>query len=317
MHKKVGPEDIGDFAVAALVAEASLSPKPGLVDKYHNGAHGDMNHGMFLASAEALRPAFVECAGAGLSFRGEDLRELLPSLRRIGLAGEEAMFRATGGVNTHKGAVFSLGLLCAAAGIAISRTENVDGAVGRDGSPLGAAPLGAAPLGERICFLVGDICHGLVSRELAGQGEAGTDSGTAGMRLFRALGIPGARGQAESGYPVVRELILPVLREFRGKGSAVETEALLHSLLASMSSLEDSCVLSRGGTDGLALVRNGAAGVLAASSRLGGTNKIYVDILALARFDAELCLMGLSPGGSADMLAAGIFLDGLERDGIR
>lgn len=104
--------DIGRLALTATLLEAAASPKPGLVDPYSPGAHDDMDYFTFLGSAAALGPWFVEFARLGAGHRGE-LSELLPALREAGKAAELHMFAATGGVNTHKGLVFSLGLLCA------------------------------------------------------------------------------------------------------------------------------------------------------------------------------------------------------------
>lgn len=107
--------EIGDLAYEALLAEVNATPKPGLVDRANAGAHTDMDHGTFLLSAEALRPWFREFARLGEASAPKAPEAVLPSLRPAGIAAEEAMFAATGGVNTHKGAIFSLGLLTTAA----------------------------------------------------------------------------------------------------------------------------------------------------------------------------------------------------------
>ncbi|WP_043820706.1 triphosphoribosyl-dephospho-CoA synthase, partial [Rubrivivax gelatinosus] len=100
----------------ALIREVELSPKPGLVDRFNNGAHDDMDLAMFRASAAAIEPWL------GVFFPAE----FLPRLRPQGQACERAMLRATGGVNTHKGSVFALGLLCAAAGRLAGRGVSAD-----------------------------------------------------------------------------------------------------------------------------------------------------------------------------------------------
>ncbi len=120
---KLSPEVIADLAVAALRAEAELTPKPGLVDQRGGGAHTDMDIGMLLTSADALRDGFVACARAAQQLPlGVELRA------RVGIIGrttEHHMLAVTGGVNTHRGALWSLGLL--AAGVA--RHEHIQRAV--------------------------------------------------------------------------------------------------------------------------------------------------------------------------------------------
>ena len=108
-------EWIGNCAWNALIEEVNTTPKPGLVDLYSNGAHTDMDAETFRRSADALRPFFVQMAREGLSFDGS-AEELFIGLRGVGIDAEQAMYAATGGVNTHKGAIFTFGIFCAAAG---------------------------------------------------------------------------------------------------------------------------------------------------------------------------------------------------------
>ena len=106
--------NIAELAVSALLAEVWTTPKPGLVDRNNNGAHTDMDLTMFERSALALETSFLQCAEAGECLK-HDLPILAAKLRTIGLQAESRMYEATGGVNTHKGAIFSMGILCAAA----------------------------------------------------------------------------------------------------------------------------------------------------------------------------------------------------------
>lgn len=107
---------LADLAVDALIDEADLSPKPALVDRRGNGAHSDLHLGLMHASAFSLWPAFKEMAEAALEFGvvGQPLRE---AIGRIGREGEAAMMQTTGGVNTHRGAIWALGLLVVAAAL--------------------------------------------------------------------------------------------------------------------------------------------------------------------------------------------------------
>jgi triphosphoribosyl-dephospho-CoA synthase len=300
---RFSPASIGAAAVEALLAEARLAPKPGLVDPRHSGAHEDMDYPLLVASAHSLEDCFVRCAAEGRAAAMEDgdwpegssrknvaASRLLPRLRPIGLEGERAMYRATGGVNCHKGAIFCLGLLAAALGWLATQP-------GARGRPA------AEPLGDRACLLVSEICRGLVETELGRREAPIMGRQSAGERLYANLGVRGARGEAEAGFPVLRNWILPILRSPRDREPASVEASRLDALLASMSRLEDSCVLSRGGAEGLVLVREGALAAIAAraESEEGGRR-------ALEGFDAALCARRLSPGGSADLLSAGIFL---------
>lgn len=218
--------DIAELAVTAIRSEAELTPKPGLVDRRGSGAHTDMDLAMLRASAEALRDAFVECSSAARqSTIGPDLRAVIG---RIGRAGEVQMLEATGGVNTHRGALWALGLL--SAGVA---------AGGAAGAVDVAARLAAIP----DHAVIPTASHGALVRQ--------------------RHGVRGAAGEAQSGFPHVRLHALPALRAARRSG-ADEPTARLDALLALMARLDDTCVLHRGGPAGLRAVQSGARAVLAA-----------------------------------------------------
>lgn len=270
---------VAAYAGQALLKEVMLTPKPGLVDQRNSGAHRDMDLQMFLDSARALSPwfpRFVEIGASGgqsVSSRG-----LLPPLRSAGLLCEAAMFRATHGVNTHKGAIFSLGLLCSAAGRLIAT--------------------GASLNREAICAQVADTCNGLVERELA----AGSPSRTAGERMFRRHGLAGARGEAESGYATVRSAALPAFDKLRRDGVSEEL-ALSQALLKLFAVNGDTNLVSRGGLAGLEYVRRCAAGMLSSGGVLAPDG-----LCRMAAFDDDLIARNLSPSGSADLLAVTWFL---------
>ena len=137
-------ETIADLAVAALHAEAMLAPKPGLVDPRGSGAHRDMHLGMLLDAADALRDTFAACAEAAVCHAvGPTLRA---RLGLIGRDGERHALVVTGGVNTHRGAIWALGLLSAAAAVAddLPGIVGVAAAIARFQDPL-APPAGWLP----------------------------------------------------------------------------------------------------------------------------------------------------------------------------
>ncbi|MGR6919169.1 triphosphoribosyl-dephospho-CoA synthase [[Actinomadura] parvosata] len=256
-------------AVEALRAEALLSPKPGLVDARGGGAHDDMDLPLLLASAEALRPTFRAVAYAAQARGiGSGLRE---ELGLLGRAGEDAMSRATGEVNTHRGALWALGLLVAAVAGGARHERQAAG----DAARLAALPDRRLPASP--------ASHGELVR--------------------RRYGVGGARGEAEAAFPHVIEVALPRLRRARADGRTEEV-ARLDALLEVMSLLEDTCVLHRGGRAGLRGLQRGAARVLAEGG--AGTER---GRRALHELDDRLRGLRLSPGGSGDLLAAALFLD--------
>ena len=269
---------VATSAYTALIKEVELTPKPGLVDQLNTGAHQDMDIGTFRASAEAIAPWFSVFFQLGLAECNLPVRHLLTLLRADGLACERDMFRATGGVNTHKGSIFSLGLLCAAAG-----------------RMVGA---GRRPDCESMCAEVALMCAGLVSQELMPIREART----AGELLFQKYQLTGARGEAASGFATVRKHSLPAYLAALDGGLGEERglhDALLHLLAHNL----DTNVVARGGMDGLAFVQSYARGLLSMSDVCAQTR-----LAQLSNFDQALIARHLSPGGSADLLAVTWFL---------
>ena len=274
---------LGAQAVASLIDEARLSPKPGLVDSRGSGAHGDLNLALMERSAIALQPAFAAMAQAGVNAGGAGAPtiELRETLGRLGRDAEASMMLATDGINTHRGAIWALGLLAAAAAIE----------QGNAGPELPAAIAATA---------------GAIARHADRNAPAFT--GNKGEQACRAFNVTGARGQAQAGFPHVIELGLPELRRSRERDNS-ETSARLNALLAIISELDDTCVLSRGGPAALTQVQRAASAVLAegGAATLAGRR-------ALRRFAADAVACNLSPGGAADLLAATLFLDRIDRN---
>lgn len=269
---------LGDLAYAALLAEARLTPKPGLVDGRNSGAHTDMDLSTFTASAAALRPWFAALAQAGL----ETPRSTAPvpdpvflaRLRDLGVAAEAAMLAATGGVNTHKGAIFSLGLVVGCAGRRLAA----------------GAGLGVDPVCEDVAALVG-------ATAVAELSAARRLPRTAGERLYAAHGLLGARGEAACGFARVRRHALPAYAA-AAAASGSEERALLEALLVLYAVNADTNLAHRGGLAGVAHVRGAAARLLADGGALRADHPA-----ALEALDDDLVRRGLSPGGCADLLA--------------
>ena len=262
------------LAVGSLHAELILYPKPGLVSLVDNGSHSDMNAATFLRSLFALRHYFAAICRAGAA--GAPFAEL----RRLGIAAERRMLAATGGVNTHRGAIFSIGLLCAAYGLARAR-----------GTPVNAASLRALLLLEWGAPLA------------AHAQPAARDSH--GQEVARRHAAGGAREEAALGLPSVFEVGLPALRATLLAGRGMRA-ARIDALFALMARVGDTNVLYRGGADGAALVCATAREFIDA----GGTAAPDWMAAALAAHQAFVARR-LSPGGAADLLAATCFVHGI------
>lgn len=258
------------LATGCLLEEANLTPKPGLVDQRGSGAHHDLTLDLLERSAHSLTPTFY--ALALQSWRRPADIALRQLVGRLGREGEAQMMRETGGVNTHRGAIWALGLLVSAS--AMCGGEGSLHQVVKNAAGLATLPDDAAPR--------------LFSN---------------GQRASSRYRLPGAREEARQGFPHVVRLALPQLRQSRRRG-ANESEAQLDALMVMMTSLSDTCVLSRAGMTGLNAMQQGAKAVLAA----GGVSQ-SAGRRALARLDADMLALNASPGGAADLLSATLFLD--------
>ena len=258
----------------ALIREATLTPKAGLVDAAHNGGHHDMNLALFLRSADAIAPYLGDCAATGMTFAGYPASPtLLAAIRPIGLAAEAAMRAATGGVNTHKGAIFAFGLTAAALGKRLAEQH--------------AATLADVQADVRA------LCAEILAELHQG------DCDSAGKRGYARHGISGARGEAASGFATVSAHALPLYQqELAADGN--ERRALLAALVALYAANDDSTTLARVGLDGLRAHQHWARTLLADRATLADEARLSDAIAAYAR---NCAAKRLSAGGSADLLA--------------
>ena len=260
--------------VEALLDEARLAPKPGLVDSRGRGAHTDLDLDLMCRSARALESAFAAMAEAA-RIAGAPTLALREELGQLGREAEAVMLKTTQGINTHRGAIWAMGLLVAAAAI----------------EPEVASPARTARLAAVIARLP--------------DRHASQVTGNKGERACRDFGVLGARGQAQAGFPQVIERGLPELQRSRLRGDS-ETASRLNALLAILSGLDDTCVLSRAGPAALRALQADAAAVLA-----GGGVACLTGRRLLHQLDARALALNASPGGAADLLAATLFLDRL------
>jgi triphosphoribosyl-dephospho-CoA synthase len=260
-------------AVRALYAEVALEPKPGLVSFRDNGSHSDMQAATFVQSLFALRHYFGHMAQAGAA------RLPFAALQTLGLAAEQRMLRATGGINTHRGAVYALGLLCAAAGA--------------------ASGVAAAQVRQSL------LTHWGAALRLRAEAAARAPALSHGQRAVAAYGLRSAGAEAALGFPTLFEVTLPALQAALRAGHAPRA-ARVQALFATMAVLDDTNLAHRGGMAGVLFVKAAARGFLEA----GGVAQ--ADWLQQARrFHADCVQQRLSPGGAADVLACACWLQEL------
>ena len=262
------------LACQALLYEVAITPKPGLVDRENSGSHRDMDFFTFQASAAALQPYFAQCVRIGR--QGGAPEETLRALRLPGKLAEAEMRRATVGVNTHKGAIFSMGILC--------------GALGRLDRESWGNP-------DRILDECAAMAKGIVSEDY--RDLTPETAKTAGQKLYLRYGITGVRGQAEAGFPAVREAGLPTLEAALEAGKNIN-EASCAALLALLVHTADTNMIHRGGFDGM------QQATLEVREILDREN--FPSRETLESLDKRFIEKNLSPGGSADLLALTLFL---------
>lgn len=269
---------IAGLARQALLMEVMTWPKPGLVSHRDSGSHADMTLETFQCSADAIVPYFQEMADAGSADAPMSV------LRRIGLRAEDAMLAATAGVNTHRGAIFGMGLLCAAAGAATA-----------PGGSSGAGS-GGSILGRYVASRWGrDI--------LAGS----SFSQSHGATVSRRYGIGGARTEAAAGFPSVYEVGLPALRAACRLLPTDPEASRIHAFFSLLAEVEDTNLFHRGGRPGADFARTQARGFLACGSV---RNEAWRD--EAERIHRLFVQRRLSPGGCGDLLAMTLFVEHFE-----
>lgn len=269
------PATIGLYALQSLYQELAAYPKPGLVSPVDNGSHPDMDASLFFRSLFSLRRYFCNIARAGQQNAPFDV------LRRLGLTAEQRMMKATRGINTHRGAIFNLGLLAAAAGC------------------LGQANL---PLQEDA---LGDMVRMNWGEAIQRHGQA-LPKVSHGSQVASRYGAGGALQEASSGFPHVFAVGLPALQASLTRGADADSAAV-QCLFSLMKVLADTNLLYRGGESGLIFARDSARSFLDA----GGVHRADWRKHALA-IHRQFVKLNLSPGGSADLLAATLFVNRLQ-----
>ena len=271
--QQLDAQRIGRLAVQSLLNEVYTTPKPGLVDRNNSGSHRDMDLTTFETSAHALEPYFCRCAAIGMATQQESPAAAFAALRQAGLQAEQTMFQATNGVNTHKGAIFTIGILC--------------GGAGRLWTPEGYGTE------EALLQQVSAMTAEAMESDFRHAGN------TVGQRLYAQYGIRGIRGEVAQGLPSVANLGLPVFRAGLKQGWDWNVSGAV-TLLHLIARVQDTNMIARGGMEGA------KAGAYKASQLLPTPSVSQIEEL-----DTWFIQQNLSPGGCADLLAAVYFVDGL------
>ena len=267
---------IAETAVRSLLYEVSISPKPGLVDRFDSGAHQDMDIFTYIDSSVALFQYFQSAAEEGCSAAQDPIETLFPRLQKLGLWAEQRMYSATSGINTHKGSIFTLGLLCGGLGYLYAAGDEFDE--------------------EKLLALCGRTAAPAMKQSL--QSIQPAHAVTGGERLFVRTGQTGIRGEAAAGYPSIKNYGIPALRKALRAGHSINDAGIL-VLLELLCHVEDSNVFSRGGVKHQNELAERARMIL---------NSGHFDIRAVEELNQYCIQENISPGGCADLLAATLFL---------
>jgi len=264
-------DKLAGLAVRALITEVCTTPKPGLVDRANCGAHGDMDIFTFIDSAVTLYPYFRNVAMLSLNHSGA-LGALLPILQPLGIQAEREMFHATKGVNTHKGAIFSLGIICAATAV-LARPQ----AGGTLSLPATCATIAKA------------------------RSRDASESATGGEIAFAKYGIGGILEEAAAGFPAVFGTALPAIGSYIRRGASLQDAAVV-ALLRLIAIVDDTNIVTRCGINVLRDIQERVG------ERLAGFDDAFQYLRYAKELDEEFIGRNISPGGCADLLAAALFV---------
>lgn len=265
----------GNLVYESLLQEVYTTPKPGLVDRNNNGSHSDMNIALFEKSANALKPYFCRCFEIGVQTKDFSCDKSFDSLRKAGIEAEKIMFEATGGINTHKGAIFCFGVLC--------------GAVGR---------LWKAEKTNYKTEEILSLCSELTKKAVDDDFRL-LDTSTAGGRLYHKYNLLGVRGEVASGFLSIQQIGLPIFLKALDNGFS-KNDAGAITLVHLISEVEDTTIYNRGGKSGFTFAKKGAKELLKTSC--------FPTIAQIKQLDDEFIARKLSAGGCADLLAVIYFL---------
>ena len=270
----------------ALLYEVFATPKPGLVDKNNSGAHKDMDIAVFETSILTLAPYFQAFVTCGINLCGQSPTAILPKLRDLGIQAEVDMLKATGGVNTHRGIIFSLGFILCALGICYNREQ-----LPSRGDLRNICQKLAAPLANEFHLFPGQpaVSHG--------------------EELYARYGVKGARGEAIAGFPTLFDIALPTFDRLLTLGADLNDAGVI-TLLHIICSAEDTNLIYRSSLAHAKEIKEQLRSLLDRGLSIA-------ELVSSARaLDKQFTAENISPGGSADLLALTYLIHFLEYDGF-
>lgn len=270
---------ISALAAKALSYEVSISPKPGLVDYFNSGSHKDMDYYLFLDSISSLIQYFYEITVFAAEFNGS-VTQMIGKIRFLGSEAETSMLEATNGVNTHKGVIFSIGLICAAAGYLFQTNKH--------------------PQAEDVLRLCAILGKNIMIEDFSRTEES--NNLTRGAKQYMAYGLTGVRGEAASGFSSAVRYGLPAIKKALGAGFSIN-DAGVYALLYLISEVQDSNIIGR--TD--YLTQESIRSSLHEKLLLKKMTAERIRDLAM-ELDEEFKNRNISPGGCADLLAISFLL---------
>lgn len=280
-EKKQTAVQLAQLGLQAMLDEVTVWPKPGLVDPVEHAAHPDMDHFLFIKSALTLEPYLQKCAMAGLNYPGNDFPALFQELRTLGKRAEQAMLTATAGINTHKGAVFSLGIMTAAVGIALQHKQLTN---------------------DNLQRIVRQMLVNLMENDFT---QMSTKL-SAGQKQYLQYQLGGVRAEASQGYPTVFDYGLKTLRI---TANLPQNDQNIITLMQLARHADDSTLIKRAGNPAILKWKNQQ---IDRYFELG-TSVTDEGRRFLLTLQAEFAKRHLSLGGSADLLILTIFIDKAER----
>ncbi len=287
-------ETIERCVCKALLGEVYTTPKPGLVDWNDNGAHKDMDIHTFEKSTAAIAPYIAEMFCEGYQ-KTQSSEALFVRIRQIGMEAERAMFEATDGINTHKGILFTMGMISGAAGyyyrkqhhFCVKKVLTLSGKIGKKA-------------------LENDFKK--MTNKMQGKKNLPGATLTHGEKMYLRYGIRGVRGEAQEGFPILADYLWPLFCKYKKEGKnghPLNLQILLWAMLLS----EDTNVFKRGGIEGSIWLKKAAKHILEEGGAFTAKGMSLIK-----RLNEECIQKNISPGGSADLLAATLYLNELHSD---
>ena len=288
-------DKISSSAVRSALYEVSTSPKPGLVDRFHNGSHKDMDFFTFIDSSCALIPYFKNMVSIGCEYEGS-LESFLPHLRYTGKLAESSMNTITKGINTHKGLIFSLGIVCAAAGYLYNSKEQLT----LHNITSVCSKIAFATTKELVCLRLESFAS---SHEPSLANTTLNDNAdmTHGEFIYSTYGFDGIRGEVARGFPTIVNYGYPIMKKYVNEGASFNDAGII-TLLHLIAHVNDTNILYRSSIKEMQNIQHELLKTL-------NSKKSIDELIHVAHsLDLDFISKNISPGGSADLLAISFML---------